>query len=118
MGIRRLDPDEDGPSTPYWTGTAVLKIESETPASVLFWTEETAFRLDDGRRRGQGPGDVPDKQAAAWTAVVSTTAGQKGYFSGSQIHGQFNASSAGTTPSGAIGHFQSGGQTGTFEVSK
>lgn len=124
-GYRHDDPDTDGPLTRHWTGTAFLEIKASDRSTVQFWTDRTAFLLEDGSRSLFGPSGIPDTLTPVddrWTATLSTEAGRKGYFSGSGsgtgLWGQFSAAASGTTPSTAIGHIDRNALKATFTVSK
>ena len=127
-GYRFSDPDAVGTGLDRrWTGEAKLKIESMEPSHVRFWVEEARYDLEAGGRSGVSPDlrldtpgspDGPYSPDTAWVATLSTAIGEKGYFSGNGVHGQFDAAPAGVTPTRAIGHFQRRGHTGVFEVSR
>ena len=127
-GYRHTDPDDVGVGLDRrWTGTAKLRIEAAQASEVRFWGENMRYDLEAGGRSGtgpdlgQGPPDGPVSPVSpdtAWVATLSTAIGEKGYFSGNGVHGQFEAAEAGTTPSRAIGHIQKAGHTGVFEVSR
>ena len=122
-GYRNSDPDLVGSGAGrHWTGTAKLEIQSTDLSRVRFWGEDLLYDLESGGRSGLAPDKIPDSRASPWFATLSTAAGQKGYFVGSGdhagLHGQFDAAAAGVTPSRAIGHISSGGQTGVFKVER
>ena len=122
-GYFHIDPDNDGPIDNRWTGTAKLQIEARAPSTVRLWGENMRYDLEEGGSSGVGVSGVPDSRSGAWSATLSTEAGEKGYFSfsddqGREIHGQFEAAAPGTTPSRVVGHFQRAGHRATFEASR
>ena len=127
-GYRNSDPDLVGSGAGrHWTGTAKLEIQSTDLSRVRFWGEDLLYDLEAGGRSGVSPDlnldppdgpDGPYSPDTAWVATLSTAIGEKGYFSGNGVHGQFDAAPAGVTPTRAIGHFQRRGHTGVFEVSR
>ena len=118
-GYRHPDPDGAGVRlSRRWTGTAKLRIEAAQLSQVRFWSENLLYDLEAGGPAVIGPDHIPDTSGNAWVATLSTASGEKGYFSGDEIHGQFGAAPAGTIPSSAIGHIQDAGYTGVFKVSR
>lgn len=127
-GYRHTDPDGVGVGLDRrWTGTAKLRIEAAQASEVRFWGENMRYDLEAGGRSGtspdlsQEPPDGPDGPVSpdtAWVATLSTAIGEKGYFSGTGIHGQFAVAPAGVTPTRAIGHLQRRGHTAVFEVDR
>ena len=127
-GYRHTDPDEVGAGLDRrWTGTAKLRIEAAQASEVRFWGENMRYDLEAGgiskigpdlsRETPDGP-DGPVSPDTAWVATLSTAIGEKGYFSGTGIHGQFAVAPAGVTPTRAIGHLHRRGHTAVFEVDR
>ena len=119
-GYRHSDHDGDGPDGRHFMGTAKLKIVGTQTTHVRFWTERVYYQLADGSGRGTGsPGlnAMPDREGEALRIPLSTAAGEKGYFSGEGVHGQFAVPETGATvPPGAAGHLKRSGHTAVFEV--
>ena len=118
-GYRHVDPDGDGTGVRRdWTGDAKLAIESTDLSRVRFWGENLRYRLSDHTTSTVSPDRIPQTRADAWVATLSTAAGQKGYFSGSGVYGQFTATRPGRDPDLATGHIHRDGHTGAFVVAQ
>ena len=122
-GYRHTDPDREGLVSRHWAGTAKLRIEAAAPSTVWLWGEDLEHDPEAGEDFGLRVTGVPDRRSNAWSATLSTEAGEKGYFSfdddqGRQIRGQFEAADQGTTPTRVIGHFRRDGHSAVFDATR
>ncbi len=102
-----------------WTGTAKLEIRATDRGNVRFWGENMRHNLEAGGMSTTAPDGIPTDSAAAWVAALSTTAGEKGYFSGDKVFGQFAPpETPGATPDSALGHITNDDHVALFEVAK
>ena len=118
-GFRRLDPDGEGILDHRWTGTAILRIDSSDWSEVKFLLTGANYLTVEGSRSGVGVDNIPQVEMSApqpWTSRLSEVQGQKGYFEGNGLWGQFGRSNG--TPSSVTGHLDRAGHVATFTAQK